>query len=296
MLLAVEVDSPSYRAAVLAPLRALIEREVDVTMISAASEHSTARVASYAWGSGAFEATSKPAVVLSTGNHLQVGKAAHEISQAQGIPHLVVQHGVLTPWSPPAPERAFLLAWTDRDLAYWRGGRAGVTGVTVGSQLLWEASQKGATGALDAVSQTTREVVFLGQLHGAEMRRKDTVRSVRELNARYHLQYRIHPGETDVLSRSQHRYWLSQGVEIVRGQGLTDVRGPVLSHFSTGLLEAANMGLPAFAYSAAPPAWLSSLWDRYELSVWEKDSSATQPVEVVRQPSLVVADVVESML
>ena len=54
-----------------------------------------------------------------------------------------------------------------------------------------------------------------------------------------------------------HKLWEKEGIRIDRsGTPLNEVPNPVVSIFSTGVLEAAIRGIPAWVYHPAPPAWL----------------------------------------
>ena len=51
-------------------------------------------------------------------------------------------------------------------------------------------------------------------------------------------------------------------------QPLWQVDRPVVSVYSTGVLEAAARGIPAWVYLPRPPSWLAELWQRYRMAAW----------------------------
>jgi hypothetical protein len=108
--------------------------------------------------------------------------------------------------------------------------------------------------------------------------------------------YRPHPGERDRLSRWQHARWRRQGIEFDDGSvPLRELPTPVVSVFSTGILEAAARGVPAWSAYDAPPAWLSEFWERYAMSRYGSDPTPA-PRRPDREPALAVAHAVEALL
>lgn len=234
--------------------------------------------------------TREDGVVLSTGHYLPVGGAAYDISQKDAR-FVTVQHGLLTPQAPPLAEGTTLLAFSDADADFWRSGRDDVTTHTVGSQLLWDASL-GDSIAVDA----TAPPVFLGQLHGAELPRAAMERSAEAFCLAHHAAYRPHPSETDRHSRRTHARFERLGIEIDRsGVPLTELGRPVVSAFSTGVLEAAAHGIPAWVHFSGAPAWLSEFWDRYGLAPWGEAPTAP-PRHLSVEPARAVADLVLTLL
>ena len=66
-----------------------------------------------------------------------------------------------------------------------------------------------------------------------------------------------------------HARWEKAGIAIDRsGVPLRELGAPVVSVFSTGVLEAAAAGLPAWVDLPDPPPWLQEFWDRYGLAPW----------------------------
>ncbi|MSS44851.1 prephenate dehydrogenase [Cutibacterium sp. WCA-380-WT-3A] len=196
----------------------------------------------------------------------------------------VIQHGLLTPWSPPLSSGDHLFAWSDADEEYQRAGRSDVTSEVVGSQMLWKAS---LMPTVDLIDETP---VMLGQLHGSELGRLAKQRIYTDFCIRNGATYRPHPNEADALSRAQHRLMQRAGVVFERFRGsLVEQGRPVVSIFSTGTLEIACRGLPAWVHHPAPPAWVKAFWHRYGLSPW--GSEPTQPLpQPEKEPAQVVAE------
>ena len=66
--------------------------------------------------------------------------------------------------------------------------------------------------------------------------------------------YRPHPSERDRASRRQHARWERAGIRVDRAGGpLAELTTPVVSVFSTGVLEAAARGIPAWVDFPGPP-------------------------------------------
>ena len=211
---------------------------------------------------------------ITIGEHLPCGELAHSVGRRLRIPCYVVQHGLITPFSPPVPEDGVFLAWTDEDGEFARHGSSehGAV-VTVGAQLLWKA----ALGSAPLRPEASTAPLFLGQLHGAELDRSVTVRTVNRLAGEGPLVYRPHPAEQDVLSRIQHRRWARRGVAFDRDRcPLPEVDRPVLGIFSTGLLEAAAAGRPTWGTCVQPPDWVEEVWERYAIAR-HGDSRPTAP-------------------
>lgn len=173
----------------------------------------------------------------------------------------VVQHGLLTPWAPPLAPGDHFLAWSEADVAYQVAGRTDVTADVVGSQMLWAAAQEPQAHLVD------QRPVMLGQLHGVELPRLGKQRIYTDFCRRHDATYRPHPAETDLLSRAQHQVMARRGVVVDTGAiGIADLGRPIVSVFSTGTLEAAARGLPAWVWHPDPPEWLRELWHRYGMS------------------------------
>lgn len=300
ILVALDYLAPSEDAAVLAPATALRDRGYGVVLVTPRA------VSPGDWGAPASDTLvtvddhvgplADVAAALSIGDHLPAGAWVREHTCRHRLPLLVAQHGVLTPWAPPPPPGSLVLAWSDCDGEFWTGGRPDVGSRTVGSHLLWSAArQVDPQRAASTTGSWEPGVTFLGQLHGAELPRAATVATVEELRRQGPVRYRPHPAEQDRLSRRQHRRWEARGIRLVPPGPLELTQPPVVSHFSTGILEAAALGLPAYAACTDPPYWLEALWERYGMSRW--GSEAPTRVQVpAGAPAEVVADVVEESL
>ena len=285
VLVGIDAATPSQRAALRAPLEVLLEGSTPLAVLAPSqmeSELSSLGFRSHA----AFDPSDEvaAAAVLSVGDHLAAGAALHRIASKRGIPSFVVQHGILTPWSPPPPHGSTVLCWSAMDAAFLQSGRPDLSTEVVGSQLLFDAAR------LPAAPVESTVPTFLGQLHGAELPRATTIATVTALASNGPLQYRPHPAEIDRRSRRQHRRWRESGVELDRGSGpLHELGRPVVGIFSTGLLEAAASGLPAFAFGVGVPDWVHELWDRYEIAPLGS-SAETRPSVPLVAPSCAIID------
>jgi hypothetical protein len=286
LLVTIDSTSPSNVAALLRPVafldpaRVAVLSPVDVTSLLPGSDWS-----SRPWtqdddlpGIGA---------VLTAGHHLPLGAVGFQLARARGLPVVVPQHGLLTPLAPPLPSGALLLAWSDQDAEYWGAGRADVTARVVGSQLLWESAQT-PSATVDAAAVPT----YLGQLHGAELPRRSLAAAAGVFCRTTGATYRPHPSERDRRSLRQHAAWEAEGIRIDRsGVPLAQIGTPVVSVFSTGVLEAAARGIPAWVALPDPPAWLTEFWDRYEMRAWGGEPTPAPPLPETA-PARLVADVI----
>jgi hypothetical protein len=224
--------------------------------------------------------------VAAAGHYLPRGAVGYAWSRRLGADFVTVQHGLLTPHSPPLAADSLLLAWSDADGEFWRSGRTDVRTEVVGSQLLWVAGN-GRTGVTDD------RPTFLGQLHSAEMGRRAMARFTGSFCRTEGLRYRPHPCERDRLSRWQHARWRRQGIEFDDGAvPLRELPTPVVSVFSTGILEAAARGVPAWAAYDRPPAWLTEFWDRYGMARYGSDPTPA-PARLTKEPAAAVAAALE---
>ena len=145
---------------------------------------------------------------------------------------------------------------------------------TVGSQLLYNANQK----SLGVPVESSGAPIFLGQMHGAELPRSSYVNVSYRFIKKHNAIYRPHPSETDKLSTLTHALWERQGIPIDRsGVPLNELPNPVVSIFSTGVLEAAIRGIPAWVYHPNPPGWLEEFWNRYGMGRWGEDRTPAPP-------------------
>lgn len=223
-------------------------------------------------------------VVLSAGSYGAVSLPVHAWARERGLRFVVVQHGLLTPYAPPLPAEVDLFAWSEQDGDFWTMGREDVRVTVVGSQLLWRAGQTSATATLD-------QPVFLGQLHGTELPLRDVARTTGSFCRTTGAVYRPHPAEVDRRSRGIHRLWRRQGIQFeTSGLPLNQLGRPVVSIFSTGVLEAAVQGLPAWVHHPAPPLWLGEFWARYALGRW--GSEPTNHAAPSAEPARLIAELV----
>lgn len=219
--------------------------------------------------------------VLSAGSFEAVSLPVHGEALRRGVQFHVVQHGLVTPFAPPLPLGSHLFAWTDADGTFWSDKRDDVSVTAVGGQLIWRAAQRPTTPLDDHIQ-------WLGQLHGAELPRRSFARAAETFCQQSGAWYRPHPAERDLLSRAQHAVWRRRGIRVVvDGTALSESRLPVASVFSTGLIEAAARGLPAWGYHPEPPAWLEDLWERCGIGKW--GSSTTRSVPPTEEPARVIA-------
>ena len=292
VLVCLESRSPTSVRALLEPVRHLEPADVAVIAPTGVTDllpdgewkespgYAPDLVAQYAAGG---------AVVLSTGHYLPLGALAHRSAEPGRF--LTVQHGLLTPHAPPLGEGTILLAWSEADAAYWRSGRDDVGSVVVGSQLLWEAAEPP-----QATIDPQAAPVFLGQLHGAELPRDVLAGAAEAFCRAEHATYRPHPSERDRKSLATHARWEASGIAIDRsGIPLRELGAPVVSVFSTGVLEAAAAGLPAWVSLTDPPTWLGEFWARYALAPWGGPPTAS-PERPEVEPSRGVAEVVREMM
>lgn len=294
ILIAVESLSPSQCAALLAPVAHLAPTDVAVLAPSPVDD----LLPSHDW-----RVSTTPSLddsrsldgirtVLGAGHFLAAGAAAHRLATTRALPFGVVQHGLLVPMAPPLPPNAHLLAWTAADGTFWRSGRTDVSVDVVGSQLFWESQVPDAARLVEErmITWAERRPVYLGQLHGAEIGRLRMARAALRTLRRTNGVYRPHPQERDVLSRLIHWQWQRAGVTIDRsGVPLTSVDSAVLGVFSTGLLEAAARGIPAWADFDRPPAWLAEFWQRYRIGRLG-DRPTAPPLNGEQEPALAVAN------
>ncbi|MDJ1371269.1 serine/threonine-protein kinase [Gulosibacter molinativorax] len=239
---------------------------------------------------GAPDALAEVRVVVSAGHFLAAGAVAQRWATTLGAPYCVVQHGLLTPFAPPLPREAWLFAFSEADGEFWRSGRTDIHVESVGSQMLWNAAS--APTPTEVVADA--RPVFLGQLHGAELPRRVSARTAATFCRETGATYRPHPAEVDRLSRWQHQRWRRQGIDVEdTGKPLVSGR-PIVAIFSTGILEAAAAGMPAWVTCANPPEWVEEFWHRYGLSQWGNDPTPP-PVQPEVSPSQQIANRLQEM-
>ncbi|WP_203567999.1 prephenate dehydrogenase [Aestuariimicrobium ganziense] len=220
--------------------------------------------------------------VLSAGSFEAVSLPVHRWASGRGVRFIVVQHGLLTPFAPPLPPGSTVAAWTEGDGEFWRSGRGDVDVVTVGSQLLWKAATDPVSAPADGPA------LFLGQLHGTELPRHSYARAAWDFCRREQALYRPHPAEVDVVSRAIHVVWRRAGITFDdSGVALRQRSQPVVSVFSTGILEAAARGLPAWGFHPSPPRWVEDLWRRVGIQRW--GDAPTQAPAFAQEPARTIA-------
>lgn len=299
VLIVMDSFSPTNRNAILEPLKHLDAVDVALWVPEDASEYLDGQYASERYsrkdwteqeisGDELMRLLPDIRIVLSAAQFLSRGAVAYEFSRAIGAEYWMVQHGLLVPQAPPLPVGCTLLAFSEADAQFWASGRRDVTTHAVGSQLLYLAAQK-AAGA-EAQKQNDLEPIFLGQMHGAELPRASFAYASHSFLKKFGGTYRPHPSEKDKLSVLTHKLWEKEGIRIDRsGTPLNEVPNPVVSIFSTGVLEAAIRGIPAWVYHPAPPAWLVEFWDRYGMNQWGQEPTPA-PVQPKKEPAQRIAE------
>ena len=284
---AIDAATPSQAAAVGAPVTALLDRGATVAVVAPTAlgellgSMGLVHRRPVDLTVGVRSATS-----LSIGDHLPAGAALHAIACSPPDRCLVIQHGILTPWSPPPPMGTTVLSWSEADATFLLEGRPDLSADVVGSQLLFEAAREPRPLIIDPTP------IFLGQLHGAELARSVTIATVEVLAGEGPLIYRPHPAEVDRRSRRQHHRWSKEGLVIDwSSTPLHELAHPVTGIFSTGLLEAAAVGLPATGTCASPEPWILDLWDRYGIATSSSESTKVGTPSV--EPAAAIADLVE---
>lgn len=299
VLIVMDSFSPTNRNAILEPLKHLDAVDVALWVPEDASEYLDGQYASERYsrkdwseqeisGDELMRLLPDIRIVLSAAQFLGRGAAAYEYARAIGAEYWMVQHGLLVPQAPPLPVGCTLLAFSEADAEFWASGRRDVTTHAVGSQLLYLAAQK-AAGA-EVQKQNDLEPIFLGQMHGAELPRASFAYASHSFSKKFGGTYRPHPSEKDKLSVLTHKLWEKEGIRIDRsGTPLNEVPNPVVSIFSTGVLEAAIRGIPAWVYHPAPPAWLVEFWDRYGMNQWGQEPTPA-PVQPKKEPAQRIAE------
>lgn len=295
VLVVVDAAKSSLTAALIRPVQLLLDAGVSIAVLSPSTvvsslPHRDSWQARPALHSALDSCSGTVQAVLSAGHYLPLGSTAYQWAMRHNIRFCVIQHGLLTPFMAPLPDDAHLLAWTQEDADFWISGRHDVTYEVVGSQLLWQAAQEPAT----QVDPDARPV-FLGQLHGIELDRSYMTRVSYDFCRGTGASYRPHPSEKDKLSRLTHALWERRGIEIDRTKvPLSQIGRPVAGVFSTGILEAAARGVPAWQVSTAgsglgtkAPSWLQAFHSRYNMSSWgsaptpRPDVPRTEPARAV---------------
>jgi hypothetical protein len=257
LLVAVDSSSPTSHAALVEPLAGL---DLPIALLSpgpAPDLDGREPLTQQDVGADLPDALRGVGAVVSLGHYLPRGELAHQWARGLGAQSIVVQHGALTPYAPPLPPGAHLLAWSDADADFWRSGRADVEHEAVGSQLLWRAGDQRPDPDADT------RLTYLGQMHAAELSRARLVRAAAAHCRTHDAVYRPHPSEHDRLSRLAHAGFRRLGITVDGSTPLAHLAGPVVSVFSTGVIEAAAQGRDAWVDFPRPPAWLAEFWERY---------------------------------
>jgi hypothetical protein len=88
--------------------------------------------------------------------------------------------------------------------------------------------------------------------------------------------------------------WRTRGIRFdMTRLPLDQLRTSVVSVFSTGVLEAAAAGLPAWVNHPDPPDWITELWHRYQMQQF----GAKEPTKVVtasKEPAMAIAELVDA--
>lgn len=285
LLVALDSSSPTSHAALVEPL-AHLDLPVAVLSPGPAPDLGRQALTQQDVGTDLPVALRGVGAVVSLGHYLPRGELAHHWTRTLRARSVVVQHGALTPYAPPLPPGAHLLAWSDADADYWRTGRTDVEHEAVGSQLLWHAvDQRPEPGA------DTR-LTYLGQMHAAELPRARLVRASAAHCRAHDAVYRPHPSERDRLSRLAHDGFRRLGITVDDSTPLARLAGPVVSVFSTGVIEAAAQGRDAWVDFPRPPAWLAEFWERYGMHRSGSTPTPPPPRPAV-EPARRVAEVLQ---
>ncbi|GAA1439132.1 hypothetical protein GCM10009641_46130 [Mycobacterium cookii] len=295
LLVAVEATHASVARAVVAPLDHLEPGRTTIVAPvgwQAPEAYATHRRRTVALSDLADLVTSR--AVLAAGHYTEIGAAAFAVADDRDLPFLVSQHGALTPYAPPLPRAARLLSWSEADGAFWTAGRQDVEVEVVGSQLLWVAG--GLVTGVRARSSTTggdaAPLTYLGQGHAAEISRARLAQAALGTCRAHGATYRPHPSERDVTSRAVLAGYRRAGITVdTSGVPLVDLEAPIVSVFSTGVLEAAARGRAAWVDFPRPPAWLGEFWERYSMHGLGHDPTPA-PARPAREPARRIAEIV----
>lgn len=292
LLVAVEATHASVDRAVVAPLRHLpADRTSIVCPVGwrppAAYAAHDRRTVALDRLPALVEAGPTLGAVLAAGHYTEIGAAAFDLAERRDAPFLVSQHGALTPFAPPLPRAAHLLAWTEADADFWTPERQDVRVTITGSQLLWEAGIDRSTTSNGPLSDGP--LTYLGQGHAAEIPRAQLVHAALTTCRDHDAVYRPHPSERDAASRLVLAAYSRAGIVVdTDNRALVEVESPVVSVFSTGVLEAAARGRQAWVDFPRPPAWLAEFWERYAMSRLGHEPTPA-PARPAMEPALRVA-------
>lgn len=289
-LVIIEKFTPSCRQAIVAPLRHLSPRTTAVLTPAGHDVDDVMPGLTPTAHTGTQQLAPSITSVLSLGAYLGLSAPVEAWAARRDVPFHLVQHGLLTPASPPASRGAHVLAWSDDDAEYWWAGRLDVSVDVVGSQMLWEVSR------MPRAEVTNERPVMLGQLHGTELTRAQALRtywSACRGQGGGGMDYRPHPNENDAVSRALHTVMRRRSITFdSTSSPLAELGRPVVSIFSTGTLEAAMRGLPAWVTATDPPAWVRDFWRRYRLAEWGSEPTPPWPMPD-EEPAAALARAVE---
>lgn len=274
VLVALDSAAMSSRAAILEPLTWLPKERVALLSPGAFDDAPISGPMSVVHSVGDLQAAVPGiSVVLSAGSHATAGALGNDFAVQTGCASVVVQHGMLLPQAAPLPSGVHAVAWSVEDAVFWASGRSDVTMHVLGSQLLHRAAMhRGADIPLHAPP------VYVGALHGTELPRREIERIARQFCLATGARYRPHPSETDLQSTLTHLVWKRLGIDFEdSGRPLLEISSPVVGMWSTGILEAATAGHPAWVFHPEPPDWLVEVWERYGLARWGQDPKPVSP-------------------
>ena len=295
VLIVIDTPTASQLAALIAPMRFLAPGRVAVLTTAASSQRlrldPDAISVTISDHHELTRALPRLRCVLSYGHYMHLGAMADASARALGATSFISQHGILTPFAPPLPEGSRLLAWSADDADYWTHSRPDVENHIVGSQLLHEATPE-LTGDENR-PRPTEGITYLGQLHGYELPRRSMVAAATRFCLENGATYRPHPSEADLASRLQHSIWRLRGIQFdLTRQPIDRLGTSVVSVFSTGVLEAAAAGIPAWVDHPEPPDWVEELWQRYRM----RRFGSLDPTTITapsREPARVIAELID---
>lgn len=232
--------------------------------------------------------------VVGIGHYTAVGSAMWHVSRQRGGRFFVLQHGLLTPFAPPLPHGAHLLAWSQDDAEFWLADRPDTRASAVGSHMLSSAR---ADSASSPGGPSTDRPLFLGQMHGAELGWPVKLRSAIEFCRTNGADYRPHPSETSRLSRAAHSALRAAGIAIDTNDApLAERNGPVAGMFSTGLLEAAAAGQHTYGVATGAPQWVNEFWNRYGIGQWPDEPTRLDESLAPREPEAVIRAIADEVM